>query len=155
MCHMANTEAKISIPNTDVMQVRGGSSTLERRPRSSAELRARILDGLPYAALESVMDVFHLTRSEICEVLDLSPRTFSRRKIEQQLQPDESDRLYRVARIGARAAEVLGDTDKAARWLRRPNRALGSHPPLRLLRTDLGSRQIEQVLGRIEHGVIG
>ena len=79
---------------------------------------------------------------------------FSRRKIEQRLQPGESDRLYRMARIAARATEVFGDTEKAALWLHRSNRALGGHPPLGLVRTDLGSRQVEQVLGRIEHGVI-
>lgn len=137
------------------MDLLGGGAVLERRPRSSAELRARILDGLPYAALESVMGRFHLERGEVCEALDLSARTFSRRRVERRLRPDESDRLYRLARIAARAVEVFGGTEKAARWLHRPNRALGGHPPLGLLRTDLGSRQVEQVLGRIEHGVIG
>lgn len=151
---MANAEAKISTVTPDVVHILGGRAAFERRPRSSAELRARILDGLPYAALESVMGIFHLERSEVCEALDLSPRTFSRRKIERRLQPDESDRLYRMARIAARATEVLGDTETAARWLHRSNRALGGDPPLHLVRTDLGSRQVEQVLGRIEHGVV-
>ncbi|MCP4203915.1 MAG: DUF2384 domain-containing protein [bacterium] len=151
---MANTAAKISTVTPDVVRILGGRAVLERRPRSSAELRARILDGLPYAALESVMVIFHLERSEVCEALDLSPRTFSRRRVEQRLQPDESDRLYRMARIAARATEVFGDTERAASWLHRSNRALGGHPPLRLVRTDLGSRQVEQVLGRIEHGIV-
>lgn len=151
---MAKTAAQISTNTADVVQILGGRAALEEKPRSSAELRARILEGLPYAALESVMVMFHLERSEVCEALNLSSRTFSRRKIEQQLQPDESDRLYRMARIAARATEVFGEIEKAARWLHRPNRALGGYPPVRLVRTDLGSRQVEQVLGRIEHGVI-
>jgi putative toxin-antitoxin system antitoxin component (TIGR02293 family) len=41
----------------------------------------------------------------------------------------------------------------AARWLRRPNRALGGERPLDLLTSDAGARVVEQVLGRIEHGV--
>jgi putative toxin-antitoxin system antitoxin component (TIGR02293 family) len=48
---------------------------------------------------------------------------------------------------------VLGSTDKAARWLHTENRALGGQTPLALLDTDLGTRQVEEVLGRIEHGV--
>ena len=55
--------------------------------------------------------------------------------------------------IAARAVEVLGSEGKASRWLRRPNRALGGKPPVALLDTDLGTQQVEAVLGRIEHGV--
>lgn len=145
---MAQAQPEISNLVSDVGHILGG------RPRSSAELRTSILEGFPFAALESVMARFELGRPEVCEALDLSPRTFSRRKIEGRLQPAESDRLYRMTRIAARAAEVLGDTAKAARWLHRSNRALGGHTPLSLVRTDLGARQVEQILGRIEHGVV-
>jgi putative toxin-antitoxin system antitoxin component (TIGR02293 family) len=145
---MAQPQLKISTLAADVGQILGGE------PSSPGKLRASILEGFPFAALESVMARFELARPEVCEALDLSPRTFSRRKIEGRLQPAESDRLYRMARIAARATEVLGATDKAALWLHRSNRALGGHTPLSLVRTDLGSRQVEQILGRIEHGVV-
>lgn len=138
-----------------VIAILGGRKALKKRARSSADLQALILDGFSYSALESVMDKLDLGRSEACETLDLSPRTFSRRKGEKKLRSDESDRLYRVARIAALATEVFGTTEKASRWLHRANRALGGKPPLGLLRTDLGTRQVEQVLGRIEHGVVG
>jgi putative toxin-antitoxin system antitoxin component (TIGR02293 family) len=66
---------------------------------------------------------------------------------------DETDRLSRLAGVAARAAEVLGSTEKAAHWLQRPNRALGGRVPLELLDTDAGTQQVAEVLGRIEHGV--
>ena len=44
--------------------------------------------------------------------------------------------------------------DKASTWLRRPNRALNNERPLRLLDTDVGARQVEDILGRIAHGVV-
>jgi putative toxin-antitoxin system antitoxin component (TIGR02293 family) len=53
----------------------------------------------------------------------------------------------------ARAEEVLGSRERAGAWLRGPVRALGEARPLELLDTDLGAQQVEQVLGRIEHGV--
>ena len=56
-------------------------------------------------------------------------------------------------RIMIRAVEVLGSREEASRWLHAPNPALGGQTPLELLDTDLGSRQVEDVLGRIEHGV--
>ncbi|MBI4529596.1 MAG: DUF2384 domain-containing protein [Deltaproteobacteria bacterium] len=119
-----------------------------------SELRQTANAGLPYASVEVVMAKFGLTRDETGTVLRLPQRTLARRKKERRLRADESDRLLRLARIGAQAAEVLGSEEKAARWLRRPNRALENRVPLELLDSDIGSRQVEDVLGRIEHGVV-
>ena len=49
--------------------------------------------------------------------------------------------------------EVLGTREKAASWLKDPNRALGEPRPLDRLDTDIGALQVEQILGRIAHGV--
>ena len=54
-----------------------------------------------------------------------------------------------------RAEQALGDEEKARRWLTRENRALGDAQPLALLDSDAGAEAVEQVLGRIEHGVYG
>lgn len=64
--------------------------------------------------------------------------------------PPESPRL---GRITALAVDVLGDAERAAHWLQRPNRALGGTIPLALLDTDLGAQQVEYLLGRIGHGI--
>jgi putative toxin-antitoxin system antitoxin component (TIGR02293 family) len=108
---------------------------------------------LPFRSLEKVMERFGLNREEISSALDLPPRTLARRKQERRLHPSESDRLFRLVRIAAQASAVLGSEEKAGRWLHTANRALGGKPPLELLDTDLGSRQVEEVLGRIEYGV--
>jgi putative toxin-antitoxin system antitoxin component (TIGR02293 family) len=50
---------------------------------------------------------------------------------------------------------VFGAADPAAAWLRRPNRSLQNEAPIRILDTDAGARQVEDVLGQIEYGVIG
>ena len=52
----------------------------------------------------------------------------------------------------ARAEVALDDREKAGRWMREPNRALGGTRPLDLLRSSAGARAVETVLGRIEHG---
>jgi putative toxin-antitoxin system antitoxin component (TIGR02293 family) len=122
---------------------------------SAAELRDRIKTGLPYQSLESVRERLRLTMPEAATLLHLPLRTLARRRHGRRLHADESDRLYRLARIAAHAAMVLGDENKAAEWLRRPNRALGGEPPLRLLDTDVGARQVEDILGRIESGIVG
>jgi putative toxin-antitoxin system antitoxin component (TIGR02293 family) len=65
----------------------------------------------------------------------------------------ESDRLYRVACVIARAEEVLGSSQAAERWLKEPLPALGFETPLSILDTDEGAQMVCDLLGRIEHGV--
>jgi len=137
----------------DIVEALGGPEVGSRRVDSSEDLKDWIREGLPFVSLDKVMEKFGLNREEISSALDLPLRTFARRKLERRLRRDESDRLYRLVRIASQASKVLGDDGKASRWLHTANRALGGKPPLELLDTDLGSRQVEEVLGRIEHGV--
>ncbi len=65
-----------------------------------------------------------------------------------------SSSLTSVDRIYGLAREVFGDKDKAALWLKRPSRALGSKPPSTLLETDAGTQQVEQELLQIQHGFV-
>jgi putative toxin-antitoxin system antitoxin component (TIGR02293 family) len=135
------------------VDVLGGRRVLGREISTLAELRERVRAGLPYLALEAVRQRFGLQVAEAAAALHLPPRTVARRRTAQRLHADESDRLVRLARVGAQAVAVLGSDAKAAAWLRRPNRALGGQTPLELLDGDLGARQVEDVLGRVTHGV--
>jgi putative toxin-antitoxin system antitoxin component (TIGR02293 family) len=130
----------------------GGKKVFKRRIVNVDQLRETVKAGLPYASLEALIDKFGLAREEAAAALHLPQRTIARRKKEQKLQADESDRLLRLARVGAQAAATLGSDEKAVQWLRRPNRALGNRAPLDLIDSDIGTRQVEEVLGRIEHG---
>jgi putative toxin-antitoxin system antitoxin component (TIGR02293 family) len=132
----------------------GGRKVLKCRIVKLDDLREAAKSGLPYASLETVIGKLRLGRDEAAAVLHLPQRTIARRKKEQRLQADESDRVLRLARIGAQASATLGNEEKAAQWLRRPNRALGNRAPLELLDNDIGTRQVEEILGRMEHGNI-
>jgi len=94
------------------------------------------------------------TVPEIHELV-IPRRTYGHRKDRRQsFTVEESDRLIRVVRVAARAEEAIGNQEKAAHWLRRPNRALKGKRPIDLLESDVGARLVEQVLGRIEHGMV-
>ena len=120
-----------------------------------AHLHAEVREGLPYQVVEELASRYELDRGELAEVLDLSPRTLNRRSRQGRLRPAESDRLFRVLDAALLATRVLGSYGRAAEWLHRANRALGGKTPLSRLRTTIGTRQVEQVLGRIDHGVYG
>lgn len=133
----------------------GGDQVLGREVRTELELIPLLQEGLPFATLEHLMAAFGLSREDVRNVLLLPSRTLSRRKQQQRLSADESDRLYRLSRTMAHAVEVFGDRGRAVAWMRRANRGLNGAVPLALLNTDIGTRQVDDVLGRIEHGVFG
>jgi putative toxin-antitoxin system antitoxin component (TIGR02293 family) len=137
-----------------LVETLGGKKVFKRRIVNVDQLRETVKAGLPYACLEALIGKFGLAREEAAAALHLPQRTIARRKKEQRLQADESDRLLRLARVGAQAVATLGSEEKAVQWLRRPNRALGKRVPLDLIDSDIGTRQVEEVLGRIEHGNI-
>jgi putative toxin-antitoxin system antitoxin component (TIGR02293 family) len=137
----------------DVARHLGGAESLGRPVESELDLVQLVRSGLPPSALETVIDHGVLSRRE-AEQLIIPRRTLSHRKSRgESLTTDESDKLTRVVRIAALAEETFQDDDKAHAWLRDPNRALGGERPLDLLETEGGARLVEQVLGRISHGV--
>jgi putative toxin-antitoxin system antitoxin component (TIGR02293 family) len=138
-----------------VVAVLGGEGVLGGRVRTQDQLAERVREGLPFAALDAVMRRYQVPREVMCAILHLSLRNLPRRKERKLLSPDESDRLYRLARIIAHANQVFEDADESAEWLRTPNTALGKQPPLDLLDTDIGVRQVDEILGRVEHGIVG
>src|SRR5437867_11453477 len=130
----------------------GGETVLGRRRKSDADLQVAIREGFPQKVIEELMQAADLSIKDLAACLDLSPRSLQRRRREGRLAPYESDRLYRLARIIALAKSSLGGRGSATRWLKRPNRALGGQAPLAVIDTELGARNVENVLGRIAFG---
>jgi len=137
-----------------IVEALGGSKALRASVRTVDELRASILRGLPYGTLEAVTTNYGLPRLLVVRALQVPERTLMRRKQAARFHADESDRLVRLARLAAIAEDVLGTREKAGRWLQKPNRALGGAVPLEQLDTELGAHQVEEVLGRIAHGIV-
>jgi putative toxin-antitoxin system antitoxin component (TIGR02293 family) len=136
-----------------VLRELGGKRVLGRALASDNDLREAIREGFPHAVLQEIMRASGLTLQELATALDLSSRSLQRRR-SGRLARFESDRLYRMARLLALARETLGDGARAARWLKRNNRALGGLAPLTAIDTELGARQVENLLGRIAYGGI-
>jgi putative toxin-antitoxin system antitoxin component (TIGR02293 family) len=130
----------------------GGAKTLGRAFSSDRDMSEAIRDGFPPAVVEELMRASGLTLRELAGALDLSPRSLQRRRRSGKLARYESDRLYRLARLVAIANEYLGDQERARRWLKHPNRALGGLAPVAAIDTEVGARQVENILGRIAYG---
>jgi putative toxin-antitoxin system antitoxin component (TIGR02293 family) len=137
-----------------VPEVLGGELILGRPVSKSGALAELVREGLPVKALLLLAERLDIRQAEISEKIGIPKRTLTRRLTQHsRLTAAESDRAVRLAQVYANAAETLGDGDKAAAWLKTPNRALRGGRPLDQLDTDPGVREVEDVLGRIAYGV--
>ncbi len=116
-----------------------------------AQIREALRQGVPRNAFESLRDDLGVSTEEFAEILGIPTRTLARRT--DRFKPDESERLLRVGSVLQKALDVLEDKASARRWMTQPKRALGGLTPLRCCDTEVGAREVEALLGRIEHGV--
>ncbi len=114
-------------------------------------VRDALRQGVPRGAFERIRGDLGVSTEELAEVLGIPTRTLARRT--ERFKPDESERLLRVGSAVQKAVEVLEDRQSARRWMTQPKRALEGLTPLRCCDTEIGAREVEALLGRIEHGV--
>jgi len=140
----------------DVAAVLGGRRVLGKKVTGAMDLARLIETGFPEAVLSRVKGVLGLTDREAARTLRISEKTIGRLRgaPSKRLSPAASDRLYRIARLYALAEEVLESADAARGWLREPRAGLGNRTPLDLMGTEAGAREVEDLLLRIEHGVL-
>ena len=135
--------------------------SLGLRAATSADAIARVERGFSPAAADRLADRLALSPTELARAAGASPRTLARRRQAGRLAPEESDRLYRLARLFEKAVETFdadGDReaaeDDARRWFHLPQWALGGATPLAYAHTEPGAREVEALLHRIDHGVL-
>lgn len=117
-------------------------------------LADKVASGFDYRAFIRFQQVTRLSTTQLADLLSIPDRTLSRRKSEGRLRPDESDRLLRLARVVDLALSLFeGDKRAAQSWLMLSNDALGGKAPIELSKTEVGAREVESLIHRLEHGI--
>ena len=117
-------------------------------------LLQKVREGLPYQAWERLLRNTELGKDELLQLVQITSRTLSRRKDEGRLLPEESDRLLRASRLFACVLALFeGSADLARRWLTTPQPGLGGATPVAFGATEIGAREVEALVGRLEHGI--
>ena len=134
-----------------VYQKLGGRSVLGEDVASDADLARLVNHRIPLRVLMCIKRI-GFSDQEIWRYI-IPARTQRHRKARRErLTVEESDRLVRLTRIQALAEDVLGDAEKANRWLREALRVLDDKMPLDVAQTDSGARVVEQILAKIDWG---
>ncbi len=120
---------------------------------SAGVLVKAVQAGLPFAELTRLQSGLGIPLDRLAPKLGLSKSTLHRRQAQGRLDPAESDRVMRFSRLLAQAVELFEDQEIARRWLASPQIGLGGAVPLDYAETEIGAREVEDLLGRIAHGV--
>lgn len=117
-------------------------------------LAGLVAKGIPAACLPGLASALGLAPAALAGLVNIAPRTLARRMERNALlKPAEAERTVRIGRLVKHATDVFAGAAAARDWFQRPLRALGGKTPLELCATEPGAREVEQALGRIEHGV--
>jgi putative toxin-antitoxin system antitoxin component (TIGR02293 family) len=164
--HMATSAAKaLSAATADLVafqeHIGSGRSQghyyaalLGLRTYDALRIYASVRKGLSYSAFEHLQRNTSIPALVFAELTGIPRRTLTRRKEQGKLEPQESDRLLRFARVFGRALELFeGNVDAARAWLTARHPALGGLSPLDLAKTDVGANEVENLIGRLEFGI--
>jgi putative toxin-antitoxin system antitoxin component (TIGR02293 family) len=127
-------------------------SSVLREPEA-VYLVENVRDGLPFAEFHAMRNLLEVTEERLGGWLGMSRATLHRRKKTGTLDRAESDRLVRYARLLSHAAAALGGMEGARSWLAAPAIAFHGECPLDYADTEIGAREVDALLGRLEHGV--
>jgi putative toxin-antitoxin system antitoxin component (TIGR02293 family) len=138
----------MTVPAEKVAEVLG----LKSRPRSIGALAEAVEQGLPKASLERVIDRVGVTGSERRELLHrvVPAATFKRRT---RLNVAESEKTERLARVVALAELLWEEPEEAQRFLMTAHPELNGRRPVDAALSELGARQVEDIVMRALHGL--
>lgn len=123
---------------------------------SPLQAHARVQKGISLSEVTRFARRLELTQEEAAGLVGVPLRTWQRWLSEpgKKLDPATGGRFYRTLKIILKAEALLGSVPAALQWLRTEQRALGFQVPFSLLSTAPGAEAVEDLLGRIEYGVI-
>jgi putative toxin-antitoxin system antitoxin component (TIGR02293 family) len=131
----------------------GGLGLVAGRP-SAARAVALVERGLSWFDAEGLAQVLGVRLDRLATLLDIPPATFYRRRRARRFSRHESDRLMRFVRLWWLARDVFESDEGARAWLAATQFGLGGAVPLEYARTEAGAHEVEDLLRRIDYGVL-
>lgn len=131
-----------------------GTNILGLYLRNQTELINAVQEGFTSSVLQALSGGLGMPIVTLVDLMGgMSLRTYNRRvELGKPLTRDESETVYRYARIAERAERLLGTRERAKVWLTSPKVALNGETPLAYAQTEPGAEEVLNLIGRIEDG---
>ncbi|HEY2035379.1 MAG TPA: antitoxin Xre-like helix-turn-helix domain-containing protein [Steroidobacteraceae bacterium] len=121
--------------------------------RPSGEILAEVRRGLPAGMFDQVAASLGVSTTLLATRLGVARRTLTRKQGSGSALPvDVSEKVLRIARIRNLARRVFSTDRAVGQWLFKRDSALGSVAPIDILDTEVGGREVEDLLVSLAHG---
>jgi len=144
----------MSVTAEQIADVLGGRQALGRKVRSMRELDDIVREGMPKSALDTLIEAVAASRyGDFAVKLRnmMVPRATYNRVDRFNLQVSET--TERMARLYAMALEAFDDAEAATHFMARTHPELDGRSPFETALTEIGGRQVEEVIERGLHGL--
>lgn len=122
--------------------------------RTDADWAGLVEEGVPIVDVVAFGREAGFTTDELAKLVHIPPRTYARRvKARARLDIPEGERAVRIMRLYDLAKRLFGTHEHTRAWLNHKLPALGWRTPIDMARTEPGAREVENVIGAIEHGM--
>lgn len=112
------------------------------------------VDGIPSTSFDYLRVLLNVPLDDLCSLTHMSKRTVARRRKENiSFKNEEAERIIHTAATFQRALGLFEDLNKARWWFKESLPGLGGETPLKMCSTYTGMREVDSLIGRIQHGV--
>lgn len=110
--------------------------------------------GISPGVVVHLAEKLQVTPVHFVAFIGMSRATLDRKQRNQSaLGLVESDRVVRYTQLWKQAVHLWGSEEAARQWLTAPEGALGGVSPVDHAATEIGARQVEDLMGQIAHGI--
>jgi putative toxin-antitoxin system antitoxin component (TIGR02293 family) len=145
----------MSVSASQIARVLGGRPGLGRQVRNMRQLEAAVREGLPKAALDKFLERLLAGQpgadASVSFRNKIVPRATYQRV--ERLNQQVSETTERLARLYAMAFAVFDDADATTRFLTTPHPELDGRVPFDVALTEIGGREVEEIIERGLHGL--
>jgi len=111
-------------------------------------------NGISASQLNALRLSTGLENHHLATILQVTTRTLQNKKGSDKMGISVSEKALELSRLYLRGYAAFGDKDNFKAWMRSPVMALNNLTPLSYLDTQFGFELVEQVIGRISHGIV-
>lgn len=108
--------------------------------------------GIKTKYIEQIQEFTSLSDKELSSILPISQRQLFRYPADHNLNKEITSHLIQIIELFQKGFKLFG-VEKFKLWIRTSNKVLSGNKPIEIMDTSIGVEMIEDVIGRIEHGV--